>query len=554
MRGGWVAVCLGLSLGAGCIGNLGDGGRGGEGTVDANPQSSCVAPESAPWRLTVRAYAASVTALLGREVEGLTSDLPSDVARDGYNNQVAALTLTPEQAAGFQLGAERAAQLVTGDDALRIELMGCDVLAGERRSCLEQFAASFSRRAYRRPVDGEAERLVALAEAVQAEADAVGATMYGGMADVAAIIAAVLQSPQFLFRSEVGVATDSAGVRRLDGYELATRLSYLLWGEGPDEALLAAAESGALDTADGLEARAREMLADPRAQAHFEDFFAQWLQLGAIFLGTIDPQRFPAYGAPLQQAMYEEVQRLLADFAWSEGADFMQVFTAAYGYADAALAEIYGVPAPGDGGLGRVELGPAQQRAGILSTAGVLSMTSHATEPSVVNRGLLVRTQILCDAIPPPPPNVPDLIDDPTLSASELQDMHTSDPACASCHVSIDPIGYGLEMYDAIGALRAEPTEAEIRELPRYIAGIDDSEFYGAVELGELVAGLPEVKRCVADNLYRWSLGREDDDDQCGVAPLVDELEDSDNAFSAMVVALVRSDAFRFKTAPSGCE
>jgi hypothetical protein len=558
----WAA---GLGLGAlvvcGCVGSIGDGGSEPL-DPDANPTSACVAPTSAPWRLTVREYSASVTSLIGRDVGGLTSDLPSDVALHGFNNQVAAMTLTPEQAAGFQLGAERVAELVTSDDALRIELMGCDVRTGDRRACLTQFAASFARRAYRRPIEGDVSapaadselgRLVSMAEAVQIQADTVGATMYGGMADVAAIITAVLQSPMFLFRTEVGTETDVPEVRKLTGYELATRLSYLIWGEGPDDELLDAAAAGELDTADGLEARTRQMLADPRARAHFEDFFAQWLQLGAIFLGTIDQGVFPQYGPALQDAMYREVQQLVSDFVWTEGTDFMQVFTAPYGYADASLAQVYGVGAPGAEGLGRIEHDPSTQRAGVLGTAGVLSMTSHAREPSVVNRGLLVRVRLLCDEIPPPPPNVPDLIDDPTLSASELQNMHTNDPACAGCHRNIDPIGYGLEMFDALGARRSDPTEDEIRAMPRYIEGVDGSEFYGAKELGELIAGLPQARACVADNFYRWSLGRSTAEEpaECGAEPLREGFEAAGNSVPEMVVALVRSDTFRFKTVES---
>jgi hypothetical protein len=414
---------------------------------------------------------------------------------------------------------------------------------------------SFGRRAYRRPLSGAADavapagtevaRLLALAQAVRAEALASGSTLYGGLPDVAAIIAALLQSPNFLMRLTEG-QPGADGVSRLDGYEVAGRLAFFLWGQGPDDALLDAAERGELSSQTGVEAAARRMIAAPRTRAHFATFFHQWLELGRIYVGNIDTRRFPSFEPALQDSMYAEVQRLLEDHAWSPDTSLLEVFTADYGYADERLAALYGVPLPQGFGLRRVALGGTPLRGGLLSTAGMLTMGSHPAEPSVVNRGLSVRRRLLCGEIGAPPPNVPDLEPMPGQTLADLQSLHSSDPACASCHRQIDPIGNGLEMYDAIGALRSDPTEAEIRARPRDIEGIEGSEFYGAVELGRLVSQLPHSRACLVENVWRFSMGERSGLGlpELSCSSVSQAFAQSGDRFDQLLVAIATSDAF----------
>jgi hypothetical protein len=199
----------------------------------------------------------------------------------------------------------------------------------------------------------------------------------------------------------------------------------------------------------------------------------------------------------------------------------------------------------------RVELGP--DRAGLLATAGMLAMTSNPRESSVVHRGLLVREAILCDDIPEPPPNVPSLEPMPGEDPANLQSRHSRDPACAGCHVRIDPIGYGLETYDALGALRTDRTEEAMRAMPRYIDGIEGSEFYGGAELGALVRELPATRACVVRQLFRYSMGRsaagEVEGRTCSEAALAGAFERAGDDIRELVIAIVTSDEFRFKTA-----
>lgn len=295
-----------------------------------------------PWRLTTREYRATIAELLGRPLEGVDAELPSDVVSDGYDNQIGALTLTPEQARGFEAGAERVAELVATDAALRRSIVGCD-LEADRPSCLASFVASFGRRAYRRPLEGgasdpssEVGRLVALGDSMRAMAASAGVAPYGGFEDVAAILSAILQSPHFVMRLASG--TDRGdGTRQLDGYEIATRLAYLVTGSAPDAALLDAAASAELDSVEGIERHARRLLDEPRAADHLDEFYRQWLGLGRVYVGNIDPAVFPQYGPALQDALFEGVRRILADHS-APGTSFLDVFTAPYAYADRHLA------------------------------------------------------------------------------------------------------------------------------------------------------------------------------------------------------------------------
>ena len=517
-----------------------------------------------PWRLTVRDYVATVTDLLGgHEVANLSRELPVDVGYEGFDNQTAALTLSADQALGFRAAAELVAEEVTANSALRRAVMGCDVEMGDRDGCLTAFVARFGRRAYRRPLtgdpsspapDSEIGRLLAMAQGLKAQADAEGASLYGGHIDVAAVVAALLQSPNFLFRITAGLpdAADPAR-QRLSGYEVATRLSYLVWGVGPDDALLDAAATGTLDAVGGIEGEVRRMLADPRAQSHLWDFFHQWLGLGLIRSNSLDPDVFPIFGPALQESMYGEVRRLIEDHAFVDGVDLMGMWTASYGYSDRELATIYGAGAPADGQLAPFEHAQGQRRAGILTTAGMLAMTSHPSAASIVGRGLLVREQVLCDDIPAPPPNVPDLPPGSGDDQARLLDQHTADPVCAGCHRQIDPIGNGLEIYDAIGG-RNDRGEADVAALERYVEGIENSVFLGGDELGALVADQPATRQCVVDRFFRWSMGREPagvvDTQSCTGAVLTERFRASGNSLLELVVALATSDEMRFKVAP----
>lgn len=565
-----------LALTLGCTGAIaspeGTGARGTTPPGDPAPPGTHALSCSDPYateldpgsevparRLTRDEYVATIAALVPAPVGGLDALLPPDPSLDGFSNQVEVLHLSPLHVRRYEEASARVAATIVGSRATLTAIAGCDpAAAADRDGCIAAFVERFGRRAFRRPLTGagdpaagastETGRFLALARLVRASVPATSTDPTEIYADVAAIVQAMLLSPHFLLRLEIGEPVEGRDdVRKLSGYEVATRLSFFTWGVGPDDALLAAAAEGRLDTADGVEAEVRRMLGDPRARDSFHRFFAEWLGLAAIEGLAFDPDVFASFGPETAQAMRAEIEMLLDDHAWAPGARFLDVYTAKYAYVDAQLASIYGVAAPAEPGLHRVDLGADDRRGGLLSTAGMLAMTSDSSRTSPIRRGYLVRAAILCDEPPPPPPGVQ--VPEPLEGETEADTLtrHTEDPACQSCHQKIDPIGLGLEMYDPIGAER-EVDEAALRALGTFVDGLEAPEFFGAVELGERVAASEMASRCVADRMLRWAAGHVPGlDDACTLARLEQALDDGGGSFVELVVAIARSDAFRFK-------
>jgi hypothetical protein len=403
-------------------------------------------------------------------------------------------------------------------------------------SCAQRLLAGFARRAWRRPATAaELDRLTAVLHAAQARGDDLpSATRLA--------LTAVLSAPQFLFRLEID--PDPTGAPRpLGGHEMASRLSYFLWASMPDDALFEAADRQRLQTAADVRREAVRMLADPRARSLVESFAGQWLDLEDLDQHQVDPARFgKAFDAALARAMHDETMAFVAEFL-RQNLPVTALLDARFTFVDARLAALYGVPAP-PGGLARVEL-PAN-RAGILTQAAVLTTTSLPERTSPVIRGAWVLARLLCAPPPPPPPDVPPLPDQTTVATSQqaLLAAHRRDPACASCHDLIDPIGLGLESYDAIGRWRDDDGGVAIDPsgaLP------DGSHFRGAVELAGLLARDPRVASCLASNLYTFAVGRRPDDGSADGEHLQRLLRASGGRMQDLVLAMVTSDPFRLR-------
>jgi len=330
----------------------------------------------------------------------------------------------------------------------------------------------------------------------------------------------MLQSPAFLFRTENGAEPG----RR--AYEAAARLSYFIWDSMPDDALLRAAAAGELSTPAAVEKAARRMLADPKAHRSVDEFVSEWMRFDRVVTAVKDRRSFPQFTPELAVAMTEETRRLIADAVWNNR-NFLDVFTARYAFLNADLAAVYGLPAPA-GEFERVDFPAASDRAGIAGEGSFLTLTSKPGETSPTARGLFVREQFLCQHVPDPPPGVNTNL--PPLSAEKPQTLrerlgeHVSNPSCASCHNLIDPVGFGLEKFDAIGR-RQEKVKATILpahmekdkkpitvELPidssGRIAGIPDSDFSSPQELGRVLAASPQCQECLVKQLFRYQAGR----------------------------------------------
>lgn len=418
------------------------------------------------------------------------------------------------------------------------KLAPCNVDA-PRDACARTFIDTFGRLAYRRPLDDN-ERASLLGVFIEKEKRA------GYAPAVELVIAAILQSPKFLYRLEP--ADGAAKTRPLSGYELATRLSYFIWVSTPDRALLDAASSGQLATAVAVEQTARRMLADPRAEDGIRSFHRQWLDLRALDTASKVPALYPAFSSELKAAMVEETLRFSAHAVFQGGDTVTTLLTSRKSFINAALAKLYGVPAPEGNGFALADL-PPQQRSGVLTHASVMSVFASAEETSPILRGKFIREKLLCDRIEPPPPNAivaaPPF--DPKKTKRERFAEHRAEPLCASCHVTLDPVGFGFEKYDAVGAWRLTEHGLPI-DATGILDGLDDADgpFDGAVELATRLAKSTQVRRCFVKQWFRAAIGRvEQAEDTASLEEMYQAFARAGFDARELIVAIAKSDVFR---------
>ena len=462
---------------------------------------------------------------------------PKDDRGNGFDNMADVLSLSPVHLNAYgEAAQDLAAEAVSNPERLN-GILSCDLASGGV-ACARQGLRNLLPRAYRRPVtDQELLRFDGLL-------DRATTTNEG----VELALRALLMSPHFLFRVELDPTPNET--RRLNDYELASRLSYFLWSSMPDAELFEKARVGALGDDSTLEAEVRRMLRDPRAQALVDNFAAQWLVTRSVDDIAPDANLFPDFDDELRSAMRQESELLFKDVALGSK-PFTTLLTADYSFLTDRLAAHYGLPPPAGDSPTRVEL-PTGQRRGFLGHAGVLSVTSHPTRTSPVNRGLWVMSELLCQEIPSAPPGVDTEIDESEAALGEqtLREalaVHREDPACAACHRLMDPIGFGLENYDAVGAYREfygnQPIDAS-GQLP------DGRTFSGADELAQLIADDPAFPLCVTRKLYTYALGRPpetraDHLDGNTIAGLAENFQTNNFSFQQLVVEITLSPTFR---------
>lgn len=528
---------------AGCLGSVSD--RAPDRAIDPPPMPPPDAVDGLAVtpirRLTPDEYRRSVEVLVGLDVSAEASSIPRDGHVLGFDNHHTIQAITVTHVLAYQRVAEAAAARVLESPAARSRLTGCDpAAAGE--ACVREFAARFARRAYRRPPsERELERLLAIARVAPPEPL--------GFGPIGAILETVLQEPQFILRPEVGVPDTGDGQprARLSGYEVATRLAFGLWQEPPDDALLDLAAAGSLDTREGVVATARDMLADPRSRAAVRTFVEQWLDLRSLETASFEPTRFPAFNDRLRSAAIEEV-RLLATDAFAPGSSVLRLYDSTHGYVDAELAALYGIGGSFGPELTRVELDPASFRGGLFTTAGYAMATSKPHRTSVVHRGLFVRSATLCDAPPPPPPGVETDLPPAVENGEAALGAHLTDAGCRGCHLSMDPIGLGLERYDPIGALRASYADGSALPANGWIEGVASSDFSDGRALGRLVAQNELAPRCVMERYYTWIFGRTlHAADEATLDRVLADFNAASAGFDELVAALVASDVFRYR-------
>jgi mono/diheme cytochrome c family protein len=401
-----------------------------------------------------------------------------------------------------------------------------------------------ARRVFRRaPSAAEVDRLAKYVELAQKNGDSFERGMQ-------VAIQAMLASPHFLFRVELDPA-DPKATRQLSGFEIASRLSYFLWASAPDESLLWWAEQGKLSDPKHLQHQVRRMLKDPRASSLASSFAMQWLELRRLNDITPDPETFPNYTPELKADMQKETALFCGEIIRADRpiTDFLN---AKFSYLNGRMARHYGVPNVSGDKWQRVAFAgeQAKQRGGLLTHASILTVTSNPARTSPVKRGKWVLEQILGTPPPPAPPDVPALDEGKkALSAASLRqrmEQHRKDPNCASCHARMDPIGFGLENYDAIGAWRLKDAGFRIDASGQLTSG---QKFNGSAQLrGILVDKKDAFTRALAEKMLTYATGRGvERSDKCYVDDIAGTVSKNGYKFSSLVTAVVLSPTFRTK-------
>ncbi len=413
----------------------------------------------------------------------------------------------------------------------------------EYEDCARQILADLMRRAYRRPIDDEDLKLPLQFFRTACDQD-------GFDAGIEQALGAILVNPNFLFRIERQPEELPANTPyALTPLELASRLSFFMWSSVPDEELLAHADDGSLLQPDVWEAQVRRMLADPRASSLVENFADQWLYLRILDSFIPDMRLYPDFDDNLRQALRRETELFFANIV-SQDRSILELLRADYTYLNERLAKHYGVPHVYGSHFRRVKMNDDWHRGGLLRQGSILTVTSYATRTSPVIRGNWVLENIVGNPPPPPPPDVPTL-DENTVAASlplrERLEQHRANEACSGCHNQIDPIGFALENYNAIGQWRdtvgGEPIDT-VGEL------WDGSSLAGVADLEQALLNRPEwFAKALSEKLMTFALGRGvDTGDAAAIRKVVAVAAADDYRFSAIVVGLTKGVPFQMRT------
>lgn len=488
-------------------------------------------------RLTRFEYNNTIRDLFGTTATPANS-FPPDEVSDGFNNNALLLTVSALHAEKYTEAAETlAAEAVTKLATLN----PCDTAALGEQACAERFAQDFGRKAYRRALDDED-------MSVLMEAYAAGQSYQKG---IEVMLRAMLQSPHFLYRVEFSRPEAAGeGMVRVNGYETASRLSYLIWGSTPDDTLLAEAEAGQLSTPQQVADAARRMLTDERAKRGVAEFYRQWAGLTRLDIITKDTDAFPLWSNEMRAAMDAESTALVGHTVWGATPTLANLLTAPVGLARGPLADLYGVPASDT-----VVSLPGSERAGILTMPAFLAVQAHPDQTAPVLRGKFVYKKLLCRDISPPPAalmdriTVPQVTDDST--ARERFSAHSEDEVCAACHQYLDPPGFALENYDALGAYRTTENGRAIDATGQFVGTRDINEpFKDVIEMAGLLARSGQVQGCVARQWFTFAMGRGvEAGDTCSVAPIQDAFAASGGNLAELMIHITQTEAFLYRRA-----
>lgn len=523
---------LGLALMAGCLGNIGD-------ADDEDPfsnQDALCADTPFVRRLTLPEYVATVKAVLDVDIAAEAEDqLPADLRADGFTNTAGSLIVTLDHVEIYDELAALSVERIANLSALVAQHTSCTDMTD---ACQGELVDSLGARLYRGPIATE-ERALLLDVFDDAAAEG------EGFEEAAALVLrAMLQSPRFLYRME---REAGEGTRELDGYELANRLSYLLWGAPPDDALYAAAASDELNADEAIAAQVVRMLEDDRARDTARRYLVDWLHLDRLDNLQRDPATFPEWNEELGRDMKEETIRFFEHLVWEQRAPLSALFDAQITFVSPALATHYGLSSPG--GDGAIDLTDVPERGGLL-TQGAMATVGGNTA-SMVSRGLYLLENLLCSRVGSPPAGVDTT--PPEIEPGNSQRVYSEDrvdnPSCGGCHVQFEPLAWGLERYDPTGVYRLQDDYGNDLLQDGQVLFPGDPEpndYTSTAELNALLASSDAVKACMAEKSSQYAMGRPlAKAEDCSLSVIDERFLSSGGTYQDLMIAVALSPMFR---------
>ncbi len=560
LAGAWTAFCP-VSA---CTGNIGDAAAGGAsgkpgGSASGGPASvdafSCTSttPSSGPTPLLLLSrapYNATLQSLFGSVTPDVSDALGPDDSYQITNGQVAPFGLVQPDVdlatvTNYQTAAELVAAAAVASPGALAAIDPCSTGTAPR-TCAQNFVTTFGSLAYRAPLTDPADiaRHMALYDAGAVTSDAHGIEL---------VLRGMLQSPRFLYRVEVGSGQAGPTAVPLTGFEVAARLSYVLWNTLPDAPLTQAAASGALATKAQVSAQLTRMLQDSRGQGLVSGFLQAMIQLSGLPSAVKDPAIYPAWTAvaTLPSSMQGQARAFFGDVLARQGGTLSALLTSSTVFANADLGGYYGM-AGGDATFQSLTLS-AGQASGLLTLPALLTLTSKPDQPWPIYRGEFVREVLLCQQLPSPPPNIPPPpAVEAGVSVRQRLSEHETNPSCSGCHSEMDPIGFGFSNYDGLGHIQTMDGNQPVDVSGNIGGGFPtdiDGPFNGVAELGARLAGSTTVRQCIARQWFRYAMSRyEQPSDNCSMKSLDDAFHAANDSLGALPSALVQSDAFLYRS------
>ena len=540
-----LAACDGAIDGNAGTGGAGPGPGNGAGTTGNGGSVAVGANAVGPrplYRLTRREYNNTVRDLLG-DATHPADEFPDDRDRS-FLFRRSGLVAT-QDADLLRTTAEALAKTAIKTPS---SVLPCEASSGED-ACAAKFITEFGKRAYRRPLsDAETMRLTALYQ------NARTAQKMSFNDAIETLLEGILQSPAFLYHWESPYEAPklSGAVVQLGAYDVASRLSYFIWGSMPDQALFDAAAAGKLSADADIAEQARRMLADDKAKDAATAFFREWLEIDQIAPLPKDAKAYPDYNDGLKAALVDGTEAFARNVLFESGGKLETLLTADYTFSNQTLGKVYGNSASGTT-VGKTML-DTTQRLGLLMEPSFLTLTGAPDGSNPVKRGKAVYTKLLCGSLPPPPPNVPPA--KPATAGGTTRQRfaeHAENECARGCHMLMDPIGFAFEHYDGIGRYRTMDNNQPVDSTGMLMLDGVNHSFTDAVQLTKILSTSDTVRNCFAKQWFRFAVGREETDSD---APSLESIATAfaTNQFDMrdLAPAIAASRSFRFRSLAAG--